>query len=222
VAFGLLIISQQAISWLDHIERSLPSRALSPSEWAVPRSLLIPPGDSIPRIFLSYMTSITGCNYVFRSLVPNTTETNSGISYLCCAGAISNSQIRSTASLLASMMNESFFNIMRTKEQLGYSVQCGTWAETATIGLRFQIQSFRHPDFLEARIDAFIHSYLDTLRTMPLDEFKEHKRGAAARKREKLMNMSEERDRFWTHIVNGYHEFERGIFLKSFDIRYCG
>jgi insulysin len=159
------------------------------------------------------MTSIAGSNYVFQSPVPNTNERNSGISYLCCAGDFGNCQIRATASLLASMMNESFFNIMRTKEQLGYNVQCGTWVETATIGLRFQIQSFQHPDFLEARIDAFIHSYLDTLRSMPLDEFEEHKRGAVARKREKLMNLREERGRFWTHIVTGDLKFEQGMYL---------
>jgi secreted Zn-dependent insulinase-like peptidase len=53
---------------------------------------------------------------------------------------------------------------------------------------------------------------------MSLDEFEEHKRGAVARKREKLMNLSEERDRLWIHIINGYLEFERGVFLKSFDI----
>lgn len=164
------------------------------------------------------MTSITGCNYVFQSPVPNTNETNSGIAYLCCAGDFTNCQIRATASLLASMMNEPFFDIMRTKEQLGYSVQCGTWVETAIIGLRFQIQSIRHPDLLETRIDAFLHSYLDTLRSMPLDEFEEHKRGAIAKKREKLMNLSEERSRFWADIINGHLEFERGMFLKSFDI----
>jgi insulysin len=161
----------------------------------------------------SDMTSIAGSHYVFQSPVPNTNETNSGISYLCCAGDIGNCQIRAAVSLLASMMNESFFNIMRTKEQLGYNVQCGTWVEAPTIGLRFQIQSFRHPDFLEARIDAFIDSYLDTLRGMPLDEFEEHKRGAVARKREKLMNMNEERARFWTHIVNEDLEFEQGMYL---------
>lgn len=100
---------------------------------------------------------------------------------------------------------------MRTTEQLGYSVSCLGWSETATIGLKFRVQSFRHPDFLEARIDAFIDSYLQKLREMPSEEFEAHKRGAIAKKREKLMNLGQEKSRFWSHIVSGYQEFERGI-----------
>lgn len=145
--------------------------------------------------------------------VPNVNETNSAISYFCRMGDITDRKARAFASLLASMINEPFFHAIRTREQLGYSVSCIYWTDAGTIGLRFRVQGFKHPEFLESRIDAFIDSYLETLLDMTVERFDQYKHGAIAKKREKLTNLSEERSRFWTHISNGYFDFERSTQL---------
>jgi nardilysin len=47
----------------------------------------------------------------------------------------------------------------RTKEQLGYVVDCGTHDTLHVLGFGFRVQSSRFsPPFLEARIHAFIET----------------------------------------------------------------
>ncbi len=112
-------------------------------------------------------------------------------------------------------MNEPFFDTLRTKEQLGYSVTSSRWSRTASLGLRLRVQSERHPDFLEARVDAFLEHYKGILEEMSEDTFVEYRDGVAKKKREKLNNMKDEQDRFWAHINSGYFDFERGALLTS-------
>jgi len=108
------------------------------------------------------------------------------------------------------MMSEPFFNILRTKEQLGYSVTSTRWSRAASLGLRFRVQSEKHPDFLEARVDVFLEYYKGVLEEMTEDKFVEYREGVSKKKREKLKNMQEEQKRFWAHIDSGYFDFERG------------
>ena len=107
-------------------------------------------------------------------------------------------------------MNEPFFNTLRTKEQLGYNVTSSRWSRTASLGLRLRVQSERHPDFLETRVDAFLEHYKSVLEEMSEVKFVEYRDGVAKKKREKLKNMQEEHDRFWAHIDSGYFDFDRG------------
>jgi insulysin len=142
--------------------------------------------------------------------VPNEKEPNSALSYYCHVGDIADERLRARLGLLAEMMNEPFFNTLRTKEQLGYNVTSSHWFRTASLGLRFRVQSERHPDFLEARVDAFLEDYKGVLEEMTEEKFVEHRDGVAKKKREKLKNMQEEQERFWAHIDSGYFDFERG------------
>lgn len=107
-------------------------------------------------------------------------------------------------------MNVPFFDILRTKEQLGYNVTSTRWSRTASLGLRFRVQSEKHPDYLEARVDAFLEHYRGVLEEMTEDKFVEYRDGVSKKKREKLKNMQQEQDRFWAHIDSRYFDFERG------------
>lgn len=135
------------------------------------------------------------------------------MSYYCHVGDIADEKTRSRLDLLAEMMNEPFFDTLRTKEQLGYNVTSSRWSRTASLGLRLRVQSERHPDFLEARVDAFLEHYKGILEEMTEDTFVEYRDGVAKKKREKLNNMKDEQDRFWAHIDSGYLDFERGALL---------
>jgi insulysin len=135
------------------------------------------------------------------------------LSYYCHVGDIADEKVRPRLDLLAEMMSEPFFNTLRTKEQLGYNVTSSRWSRTASLGLRLRVQSERHPDFLETRVDAFLEHYKGVLEEMTEDMFVEYRDGVAKKKREKLKNMQEEQDRFWAHIDSGYFDFERGALL---------
>lgn len=156
-------------------------------------------------------------DFILKLPVPNIDEENSAISYLCMVGPASHKPTRATLSLLSTMMSEPFFHTMRTSEQLGYNVTCGSWSNWATsgdMGIRFRVQSTRHPEYLEGRIDVFLHAYLATLEAMSSAEFEDHKRGVIDRKRKKLVNLGEEYARFWSHIDNEDLEFEKGESLE--------
>jgi insulysin len=157
---------------------------------------------------------VLGCNYAYDAPVPNVNEENSAISFYCHVGDVADLRTRALNSLLSSMINEPFFNVMRTQEQLGYSVSCLPWASTSSLGLRFRVQSTRHPKFLEHRIENFIDTYRGTLQSMTTEEYNEHRNGVVEKKRKKLVNLGEERARYWGHIDNGYLDFLRGRCLR--------
>ena len=71
-------------------------------------------------------------------------------------GNRTSSTLRVTASLLTQILSEPAFNVLRTKEQLGYIVLCSTWvlAGSGCAGIRIVIQSEKGPAYLEARVDA--------------------------------------------------------------------
>jgi insulysin len=191
---------------------SAPSSERPPFSPQPPRTRRCAP-SRLPLGINANVKDYLGRHFIFTASVPNIEEKNSAISYYCHIGGIANVSARASASLLVSMINEPFFNVIRTQEQLGYNVSCTTWSTTVSIGLRFRVQSSRHPTFLESRINNFIDSYQTTLEAMSPEEFEERKRGVINKKREKLKNMAEERTRFWSKIDSEYYDFERGLSL---------
>lgn len=153
--------------------------------------------------------SILACNYVVELPIPNPNQVNAAISYYCHIGNISDARVRTTLRLLADLMHEPCFNMLRTKEQLGYIVFCSPWQSTESIGLRVLVQSEKDPKYLETRINGFLVHMRETLELMPETEFEEHKRGLAHKWTEKLKNLNEESSRFWNQIESGYLDFTR-------------
>lgn len=62
--------------------------------------------------------------------------------------------------LFTQIISEPCFNTLRTKEQLGYIVFSGIRRTNGVQGLRVIIQSNRHPEYVEKRIDEFMESML--------------------------------------------------------------
>lgn len=58
--------------------------------------------------------------------------------------------------LVAKVLNEPCYNQLRTKEQLGYIVFCGPRRANSVQGIRFIVQSTRHPAAVEERIECFL------------------------------------------------------------------
>lgn len=58
--------------------------------------------------------------------------------------------------LFCQVINESSFNVLRTKEQLGYIVASGVRTFGGVQGVRLIIQSDKSPIYLDERIENFI------------------------------------------------------------------
>ncbi|XP_034948180.1 insulin-degrading enzyme isoform X2 [Chelonus insularis] len=111
--------------------------------------------------------------------------------------------------LLAQIMSEPCFNILRTKEQLGYIVYSGIRKSNGAQGLRIIVQSDRHPSYVEHRIETFIESMLDRLVNMSDEEFNRHKTSLATRRLEKPKMMSILSGMFWSEIISRQYNFDR-------------
>ncbi|XP_043206057.1 insulin-degrading enzyme-like [Amphibalanus amphitrite] len=136
--------------------------------------------------------------------------------------------------LLVQMLNEPCFDQLRTKEQLGYIVFCTVRRSTSTQGLRVIVQSDKPPEYVDRRIEAFLHSMVDHLRDMSSEEFSNHKEALKTRKLEKPKNLVEEFTRHWDEIVIRQYCFgreldeveqlktvEREELLKFFETHIC-
>ncbi|KAL5511367.1 STE23_2 [Sanghuangporus vaninii] len=165
------------------------------------------PADQVP-VERSRLLS-NPCNYIWELPVPNPDQVNASNSYYCHVGSISDARVRTTFRLLAQILHEPAFNILRTKEQLGYIVFTSAWQGVESLGLRILVQSEKDPKYLETRIEAFLDHMRGVIETMDDEQFEEHKKSLEQKWTEKLKNLQEEATRFWTHIDSGYLDFTR-------------
>jgi insulysin len=108
-------------------------------------------------------------------------------------------------------LSEPAFNILRTKEQLGYIVGARLWNAPGEngVGLRIIVQSERDPVYLEERVEAFLDHMKGIIELMTDDEFIEQKNGLERQWREVAKNLDEEVSIFWAHVYSGYLDFLR-------------
>lgn len=60
--------------------------------------------------------------------------------------------------LITQILSEPCYHVLRTKEQLGYIVFCGARKANGANGVRFIVQSTKHPEYVEERIELFLES----------------------------------------------------------------
>lgn len=150
-----------------------------------------------------------GTDLVWKVAVPNPNEINSALTYHIHIGSRLDKRLRTTAQLLSQLMSDPAYNILRTREQLGYITFCGlivTPGESELV-LRILIQSERSPAYLEERTNAFLDEMQGILEEMTEEEFETHKTGLASKWREQPKNLNEEATKFWRWIENGFLEF---------------
>ncbi|THG99965.1 hypothetical protein EW026_g2491 [Hermanssonia centrifuga] len=154
---------------------------------------------------------VPGTDAIWSSKVPNPNEPNSVLSYYVHMGSLLVPRLRVTAALLNQILSEPAFNILRTREQLGYVVSCSFWKAPgeAEGGIRLVVQSERAPVYLEERVDAFLDEMEQSIRTMSDSAFEEQKKGLEKSWTEDPKNIRDETYRFWSHIDSGDLDFYR-------------
>ena len=122
-------------------------------------------------------------NIVLQAPTPNPEEVNSALTYYVHTGSVLDSRQRVVASLTAQILSEPAFNILRTREQLGYIVSCTEWQlpGASERGLRVAIQSERAPAYLEERVEAFFEEMKGKILEMEDAEFQDQRDGLEPR-----------------------------------------
>jgi len=154
-----------------------------------------------------------GSNFVLSSPVPNPNQANSSLTYFTYYGPVADQKLRVTSSLLTQILSEPCFNVLRTREQLGYIVNCADWTLSGSSerGLRIVVQSEKKPGYLEERVEAFLDEMKEKLETMSDAEFVSYRSGIEKKWLEADKNLGEETIRYFLQVQSGHWDFLRSM-----------
>nr|WP_224745987.1 insulinase family protein [Neiella litorisoli] len=108
------------------------------------------------------------------------------------------------------LMSATFFNELRTRQQLGYSVGTGYMPLSSFPGLLFYVQSnVASPSTILAVIDDFIQQFPLVLLELSEQSWQQTKASLMAQIMDKDGSLQEKSKRFWVSISNGDVEFNQ-------------
>ena len=149
----------------------------------------------------------SGQCFVHSALVQNPNEKNNASEVYMQLGP-ENHKDYAALSLLEQIMYEPFFDTLRTKEQLGYSVSCGLRNTFGMLGFCFAIVSSSfEPVHIEERVEKFLKDFSKTLSEMTEAEFQQNKKSAVEAKHQQDQTLAEEAERHWDQISMGRYDF---------------
>ncbi|GJP46682.1 hypothetical protein CLOM_g5942 [Closterium sp. NIES-68] len=148
-----------------------------------------------------------GASLLVESPVGNPAEENSAVEvyYQACQDlGRASIRDRSLVDLLEQVMSEPLFDTLRTKEQLGYRVDCGTRLTHGVFGFCIRVQSAEYgPDYLQGRVDSFLKTFRDNLSALPETDFRAHRAALQVLKMRKDHTLGDETHRYWEQIWEG-------------------
>lgn len=190
------LLEDEAISLANMFKDLFPATVLPSEMWHTEKILKLP----------------SGIGLLQTAHVKNKSEENSAVEiYFQVDQDIGQSSTRATAiaDLFEDIVHEPCFNQLRTKEQLGYVVDCGTRMTHRVLGFCFRVQSSKHsPPYLQERLDAFINNLQQILGEMDDKEFENYKVGLIAKKLEKDPSLIDETNRHWSQVLEKRYLFE--------------
>lgn len=135
-------------------------------------------------------------------------QVNSCIEYFIKVDNTGNYTSQATLELIIAILNEPCFNQLRTKEQLGYVVFSNLRKARSYFGYRILVQSEKSCKYLVGRIESFLNQMVPHLEGLDNEAFERFKLSLIDKKLVKLKNLSEESNKFWNCITDGYYDFE--------------
>ncbi|XP_052772336.1 insulin-degrading enzyme-like [Mya arenaria] len=154
-----------------------------------------------------------GCYYVYQKT--NGVHKSSSIEIYYQVGQ-QKTNTNMLLELFVQIISEPCFNVLRTKEQLGYIVFSGIRRQSGVQGLRVIVQSDKPPQYVEGRIEAFLDSMKETLKDMKEEEFQKHVSALSIKRLEKPKKMSTEYANYTSEIVSQQYNFDRDNVEVSF------
>ncbi|KAJ2806180.1 metalloprotease, partial [Coemansia guatemalensis] len=172
---------------------ALDSRALPDYARRVPRALLHGAG-----------------RFVRQAQVPDAEDVNSCVDVSIYAGRTADARERVLLNLTSLVMQEPFFDQLRTKEQLGYiTYSTDRKYNGGDMALRLVVQSEVSPAFVALRIARFVDGFHERLAQMTQEKFESFVNSLRVMLEEKLKNLYEESGLLWQHVSSGYYEFDK-------------
>ncbi|KAI3450239.1 hypothetical protein Pfo_006904 [Paulownia fortunei] len=118
-------------------------------------------------------------------------------------------KLKALTDLFDEIVEEPLFNQLRTKEQLGYVVDCSPRVTYRILGFCFRVQSSEYnPVYLQGRIDNFINGLEEMLNGLDHESFENYRNGLMGKLLEKDPSLSYETNRFWGQIVDKRYMFD--------------
>ena len=105
--------------------------------------------------------------------------------------------------MLSALIGEKFFDVLRTKEQLGYYVSCDWLKSVNVCGFHFTVKSPTFSaDHIEARIESFISRFARFLQDLPQATYEQTRKSVAKSRVLPPDNLSDETNRVWSEIID--------------------
>ncbi|CAG2108412.1 unnamed protein product [Medioppia subpectinata] len=144
-----------------------------------------------------------GSDYVFET--KTSIHKTNGIQTYYQIG-VNDTKIKVIAELLQQILDQSFYDTFRTKQQLGYVVSAYIgWAN----GMSFLIESDYKPSFLNERIEAYIqwiHKYIEDMNET---DFETQRQALITEKLVKPKNLWEKCCTLWAEVISKEYNFNR-------------
>ncbi|EPZ34038.1 hypothetical protein ROZALSC1DRAFT_30555 [Rozella allomycis CSF55] len=147
---------------------------------------------------------------------------NSGISVYYQIGHFSDQRARVFSSLATQILSESFFDQLRTKEQLGYIVQASFKERNGSVGVLFTIQSHRSPSYLYNKINEFVSQSFNSFSSLSIEDFEKHVNSLKTHYLQKKKNIFQQSNVYIQAIHSHFYLFNKNIidaqYLESISV----
>ncbi|KAJ2059648.1 metalloprotease [Coemansia sp. S155-1] len=142
--------------------------------------------------------------------MPEDANLNSSIDVSIYTGLTQSDRERVVLDLTSIIIQEPFFDQLRTKEQLGYiTYSSDRKYSDGYMTLRLLVQSESNPAYVSQRINHFVRGFRKRLVDMTQEEFERYANSLKVKREEKLKNLYGETSRYWTHVCSGYYLFDK-------------
>ncbi|XP_055333075.1 insulin-degrading enzyme-like isoform X2 [Paramacrobiotus metropolitanus] len=123
--------------------------------------------------------------------------------------ACEDSRMNMLLELFEQIINEPCFDILRTKEQLGYIVFSSVKNVSGVLGLQILVQSDRNPSHCDQRIESFLQEMEKFLENLTENEFQTHIEALAVKRLEKPKTIMQQASKYWNEIYVRQYNFDR-------------
>ena len=170
-------------------------------------NLMIPSGavPAAPKFRSTFRVLKLNSELLLQEKSDNANESNTACEMYFQIDVVRNSCAEHVIKLrmLSALIGEKFFDVLRTKEQLGYYVSCDWLKSVNVCGFHFTVKS---PTFsaehIEARIESFISRFARFLRDLPIATYEQTRKSVAKSRVLPPDNLSDETNRVWSEIID--------------------
>lgn len=158
------------------------------------------------------MRSFLACNILWQKELSEHHGSNSSCEYYCEVGSADCSFIRAGLHLLVRIAEEPTYKFLRTRERLGYRVDCRVKTFGKVTGFAISIQSTLPPDYLEERVEGFLNHFSGILETMDDKVFQRIRDTLITVVNAQSTSLYETGQKLWSSITNGSYNFTESEF----------